>query len=97
MHSGETINRFNTVSEASAARDAMAKALYGRLFDWMVNQINMLLFNRPNMPDQLSVGLLDIFGFENFRKNGFEQLFINTGKWEFSRLLVRVKCVTELS
>ena len=75
---GETIIRNNTVEEASAARDAMAKALYGRLFDWMVNQINTLLvFSRPNMADQLSVGLLDIFGFENFGKNSFEQLMIN--------------------
>lgn len=75
---GETITRNNTVSEASAARDAMAKALYGRLFDWMVNQINLLLvFNRPNGTDQLAVGLLDIFGFENFPKNSFEQLCIN--------------------
>lgn len=46
---GETITRNNTVVEAAAARDAMAKGLYGRLFDWMVNQINLLLvFNRPN-------------------------------------------------
>lgn len=46
---GETITRNNTVAEAAAARDAMAKGLYGRLFDWMVNQINLLLvFNRPN-------------------------------------------------
>lgn len=75
---GETIIKNNTVGEASAARDAMSKALYGRLFDWMVNQINTLLvFNRPNMPDQLSVGLLDIFGFENFGKNSFEQMMIN--------------------
>lgn len=46
---GETITRNNTKTEAIAARDAMAKGLYGRLFDWMVNQINLLLvFNRPN-------------------------------------------------
>lgn len=44
---GETITRNNTVAEACTARDAMAKGLYGRLFDWMVNQINCLLtFNR---------------------------------------------------
>jgi hypothetical protein len=44
---GETITRNNTVAEACAARDAMAKGLYGRLFDWMVNQINCLLtFNK---------------------------------------------------
>lgn len=40
---GETITRNNTVPEANAARDAMAKGLYGRLFDWIVNQINRLL------------------------------------------------------
>lgn len=46
---GETISRNNTVVEAVAARDAMAKGLYGRLFDWMVNQINLLLvFHKPN-------------------------------------------------
>lgn len=74
---GETITRNNTVLEAAAARDAMSKGLYGRLFDWMVNQINMLLvFNRANT-DHLAVGLLDIFGFENFPRNSFEQLCIN--------------------
>ncbi|XP_062698480.1 myosin-IIIb-like isoform X3 [Aedes albopictus] len=76
---GETITRHNNVAEACTARDAMAKGLYGRLFDWMVNQINLLLVhNKPNnSPEQLAVGLLDIFGFENFGKNSFEQLCIN--------------------
>ncbi|XP_046413203.1 myosin-IIIb-like isoform X2 [Neodiprion fabricii] len=74
---GETITRNNTVTEASAARDAMAKGLYGRLFDWMVNQINCLLnFDRANY-EPLAIGLLDIFGFENFPRNSFEQLCIN--------------------
>ena len=40
---GETITRNNTMIEAAAARDAMAKVLYGRLFDWIVNKINILL------------------------------------------------------
>ncbi|XP_014227640.1 myosin-IIIb-like isoform X2 [Trichogramma pretiosum] len=75
---GETITRNNTVEESCAARDAMAKGLYGRLFDWMVNQINCLLsFNRSSMYEPLAIGLLDIFGFENFPKNSFEQLCIN--------------------
>lgn len=76
---GETIMRNNSVIEAIAARDAMAKGLYGRLFDWMVNQINALLqFNRPNNDNNnLAIGLLDIFGFENFPHNSFEQLCIN--------------------
>lgn len=78
MTRGETITRNNTVTEASAARDAMAKGLYGRLFDWMVNQINCLLsFNRSPNYEPLAIGLLDIFGFENFPRNSFEQLCIN--------------------
>lgn len=77
MTRGETITRNNTVAEARAARDAMAKGLYGRLFDWMVNQINCLLCFSSLNYEPLAIGLLDIFGFENFPKNSFEQLCIN--------------------
>ncbi|XP_072331950.1 myosin-IIIb isoform X6 [Scyliorhinus torazame] len=77
---GETIIRSNTVDEASDVRDAMSKALYGRLFSWIVNRINILL--QPdksvcNTETGMNVGILDIFGFENFKKNSFEQLCIN--------------------
>ncbi|XP_069984382.1 myosin-IIIb isoform X7 [Penaeus vannamei] len=75
---GEIITRNNTVEEAVSTRDAMAKAMYGRLFDWIVNNINRLLsFCRIVYGDSLAVGLLDIFGFENFDTNSFEQLCIN--------------------
>ncbi|XP_047481319.1 myosin-IIIb-like isoform X4 [Penaeus chinensis] len=75
---GEIITRNNTVEEAVSTRDAMAKAMYGRLFDWIVNNINRLLsFCRIVYGDSLAVGLLDIFGFENFEINSFEQLCIN--------------------
>ncbi|XP_060910412.1 myosin-IIIb isoform X5 [Labrus mixtus] len=77
---GETIIRTNTVDKATDVRDAMSKALYGRLFSWIVNRINSLL--QPDMnicaaESGMNVGILDIFGFENFTKNSFEQLCIN--------------------
>ncbi|XP_070110880.1 myosin-IIIa isoform X11 [Equus caballus] len=76
---GETIIRPNTVEKATDVRDAMAKTLYGRLFSWIVNRINSLLKHdtSPRNGDELSIGILDIFGFENFKKNSFEQLCIN--------------------
>ncbi|KAJ3592660.1 hypothetical protein NHX12_007787 [Muraenolepis orangiensis] len=71
---GETIIRTNTVDKAADVRDAMSKALYGRLFSWIVNRINALL----HAPESgTNVGILDIFGFENFSRNSFEQLCIN--------------------
>uniref|UniRef100_A0A671X5W6 non-specific serine/threonine protein kinase n=1 Tax=Sparus aurata TaxID=8175 RepID=A0A671X5W6_SPAAU len=73
---GETIVRPNTVEKAAEVRDAMGKALYGRLFSWIVNRINALL--QICVEDKgLNIGILDIFGFENFKKNSFEQLCIN--------------------
>ncbi|KAL2080962.1 hypothetical protein ACEWY4_022815 [Coilia grayii] len=77
---GETIIRTNTVDKAIDVRDAMSKALYGRLFSWIVNRINALLQPDSNIcaaENGMNVGILDIFGFENFKKNSFEQLCIN--------------------
>ena len=43
---GETITKHHTIAEATDVRDAMAKAMYGRLFSWIVNKVNILL--RPS-------------------------------------------------
>lgn len=61
--------------QASATRDALAKAIYSAMFDWLVMRVNKALgFNESNT---LSIGVLDIYGFEVFKKNVFEQFCIN--------------------
>lgn len=76
---GESITRQYKPDQAEDARDAMAKALYGRAFSWIVKRVNLLLgpkSKKPN-PGDKSIGILDIFGFECFDQNSFEQLLIN--------------------
>ncbi|XP_017953136.1 unconventional myosin-IXb isoform X4 [Xenopus tropicalis] len=69
-----------SLNEAITARDSMAKSLYSALFDWIVLRINHALLNRKDVEESvncLSIGVLDIFGFEDFENNSFEQFCIN--------------------
>ncbi|XP_021359293.1 unconventional myosin-IXa-like isoform X7 [Mizuhopecten yessoensis] len=76
---GETMVINYKMVDALANRDTMAKCLYGALFDWIVLKVNQaLLAKRHNSEHQgNSIGVLDIFGFEDFKKNSFEQFCIN--------------------
>ncbi|CAG9541038.1 unnamed protein product [Cercopithifilaria johnstoni] len=60
--------------EASAARDALAKAIYSKLFDAIVARINKCI---PFSDSTFYIGVLDIAGFEFFTRNSFEQFCIN--------------------
>eukprot|EP00054_Salpingoeca_dolichothecata_P019795 m.123420 g.123420 ORF g.123420 m.123420 type:complete len:1850 (+) comp23389_c0_seq2:1097-6646(+) len=51
--------------------------MYGRLFSWLVKRVNDFLKPKVEMENIPEVGVLDIFGFENFARNSFEQLCIN--------------------
>ncbi|TXG55731.1 hypothetical protein EZV62_017044 [Acer yangbiense] len=60
---------------AALSRDALAKTVYSRLFDWIVEKINSSIGQDPNASSL--IGVLDIYGFESFKINSFEQLCIN--------------------
>ncbi|GMI30161.1 hypothetical protein TeGR_g7112 [Tetraparma gracilis] len=64
------------VKQAQDLRDAMAKEIYRLIFDFLVRRVNETIFNGPG-ESGLSIGVLDIFGFELFEVNSFEQLCIN--------------------
>ena len=61
-------------TEAKTARDALAKFIYEKQFDWLVQRINQAIGTGKG---KQSIGILDIFGFEIFKRNSFEQLCIN--------------------
>ncbi|OQR96393.1 myosin, partial [Thraustotheca clavata] len=66
-----------TVEQAEEARDAMARSIYGYLFDWIVCKVNLCIGGREFKSTDRFIGVLDIFGFESFEFNSFEQLCIN--------------------
>ncbi|KAG6500049.1 hypothetical protein ZIOFF_039863 [Zingiber officinale] len=65
-----------TLSQAIDARDALAKSIYASLFEWLVEQINKSLGISKRRTGR-SISILDIYGFESFDKNSFEQFCIN--------------------
>ena len=65
-----------TMEKAQQARDALAKVLYSKLFDYIVTCVNTAL-RLKNETVTMQVSVLDIFGFEVFQKNHFEQFCIN--------------------
>jgi myosin-3 len=73
-----TVSKHLSKIKAEAIRDSISKALYDRVFRWIVNRINQLLASSVNVTSSTyEIGILDIFGFENFQFNSFEQLCIN--------------------
>nr|XP_027798387.1 unconventional myosin-VIIa isoform X4 [Marmota flaviventris] len=89
---GETVSTPLSMEQALDVRDAFVKGIYGRLFVWIVDKINVAIYKPPSQEvknSRRSIGLLDIFGFENFTVNSFEQLCINFANEHLQQFFVR--------
>ncbi|CAF1037423.1 unnamed protein product [Rotaria magnacalcarata] len=75
---GEAVITPLTQEQAVDIRDAFVKGIYGKMFIWIVDKINSTIYKpKEAAAYRKSLGILDIFGFENFQRNSFEQLCIN--------------------
>jgi myosin-5 len=75
---GEKIVSNLTQQQATVVRDSVAKFIYSSLFDWLVERTNESLATEEVLASAHSfIGVLDIYGFEHFAKNSFEQFCIN--------------------
>ncbi|KAG5119430.1 hypothetical protein JHK82_033850 [Glycine max] len=72
----DTIAKNLTLRQAIERRDAIAKFIYASLFDWLVEQVNKSLEVGKQYTGK-SISILDIYGFQTFQKNSFEQFYIN--------------------
>ncbi|XP_073336213.1 myosin VIIAa isoform X2 [Pagrus major] len=89
---GETVSTPLSMEQALDVRDAFVKGIYGRLFVWIVEKINAAIYKPASSHPKIlrrSIGLLDIFGFENFTVNSFEQLCINFANENLQQFFVR--------
>ena len=73
----EIVTRVLNVEEATKALEALIKSIYGAMFDFIVEKVNSGIHQDDSHNSFASIGVLDIFGFETFESNSFEQLCIN--------------------
>ncbi|KAF8910125.1 P-loop containing nucleoside triphosphate hydrolase protein [Gymnopilus junonius] len=80
-------------AQATAGRDALAKAIYNNLFEWIVSRVNVSMKTRA--AHSQVIGILDIFGFEIFEDNSFEQLCINYVNEKLQQIFIELTLKTE--
>jgi len=86
---GQVVKKTLTSEQALFARDALAKAVYGRVFNWLVTRINQAI-----KPAEVKgykgtvIGVLDIYGFEILDTNSFEQFCINYCNEKLQQLFI---------
>ncbi|XP_058863429.1 unconventional myosin-Ie [Acipenser ruthenus] len=88
----ESIAVTMNTEQASFTRNALAKALYSRLFDFLVDAINKAIEKEH---EEFNIGVLDIYGFEIFQQNGFEQFCINFVNEKLQQIFIELTLKAE--
>ncbi|XP_027592712.1 unconventional myosin-Ie isoform X1 [Pipra filicauda] len=88
----ESIHVTLNVEQACYTRDALAKALHSRVFDYLVDSINKAM---EKDHEEYNIGVLDIYGFEIFQKNGFEQFCINFVNEKLQQIFIELTLKAE--
>ncbi|XP_053308987.1 unconventional myosin-Id isoform X2 [Spea bombifrons] len=95
----DVIDKQHTEKEAIYGRDAFAKAIYERLFCWIVTRINDVIDVRKQDAalhgKNTVIGVLDIYGFEIFDNNSFEQFCINYCNEKLQQLFIQLVLTQE--
>uniref|UniRef100_A0A8C8VQ68 Unconventional myosin-Id n=1 Tax=Pelusios castaneus TaxID=367368 RepID=A0A8C8VQ68_9SAUR len=90
----DVIDKQHTEQEATYGRDAFAKAIYERLFCWIVTRINNVIevknYDTTIHGKNTVIGVLDIYGFEIFDNNSFEQFCINYCNEKLQQLFIQL-------
>lgn len=88
---GDVMKKAHNVTQAEYGRDALAKAIYDRLFTWIISRINNAILVRQSDSQKRYnkvIGVLDIYGFEIFDSNSFEQFCINYCNEKLQQLFI---------
>uniref|UniRef100_F1KTI8 Myosin-Ie n=1 Tax=Ascaris suum TaxID=6253 RepID=F1KTI8_ASCSU len=92
----EQIDVTLNVQQAEFTRDAWVKELYARLFDFLIRSVNEgMKVNARLSETPLSIGILDIYGFEIFDNNGFEQFCINFVNEKLQQIFIELTLKAE--
>ncbi|EPB75903.1 myosin head [Ancylostoma ceylanicum] len=91
----ETIDVTLNVEQASYTRDAWTKAIHARVFDYLVDSVNKAIQVADGVDTGLSIGILDIYGFEIFDNNGFEQFCINFVNEKLQQIFIELTLKAE--
>ncbi|CAK1580610.1 unnamed protein product [Parnassius mnemosyne] len=87
---GDVVNTPLDLEQSQYARDALAKAIYDKHFSWLVSRLNASLAPKERDPRASVIGILDIYGFEIFPKNSFEQFCINFCNEKLQQLFIQL-------